>query len=29
LRKLDGKVGEEDEERTLGLFPSSGDFVLH
>ena len=28
LRKLDGKVGEEDEESALCLFPSRGDFVL-
>lgn len=28
LRKLDGEVGEEDEEGTLCLFPAGGDFVL-
>ena len=28
LGKLDGKVGEEDEESALCLFPSRGDFVL-
>jgi hypothetical protein len=28
LRKFDGEVGEEDEERALPLFPSGGDFLL-
>jgi hypothetical protein len=28
LRELDGKVGEEDKECALCLFPSSGNFLL-